>query len=168
MFDISVSIPALVLLAFLVVQRLSELALSRRNTGRLLAKGASEYGAGHYPFMVALHSAWLVTLIWFGIGQSLSLPWLTAFIVLQMLRVWIIYSLGERWTTRIIVLPEPLVTRGPFAWIRHPNYLLVVAEVLVVPMILGLPTVAAVFSALNAAMLVVRIGEEEAALAKYR
>ncbi len=164
----SVSLPALILLIFLVVQRLFELALSRRNTRRLLAKGASEYGAAHYPYMIALHGAWLAALVWFGIGQALSLPWLAVFVVLQALRVWIIVSLGGRWTTRIIVSPEPLVTRGPFARARHPNYLLVIAEILTVPMILGLPTVAAIFSALNAAMLTVRIGAEEEALARWR
>lgn len=164
----TVSVPALILLAFLVAQRLGELALSRRNTARLLAKGATEHGAGHYSYMVGLHGAWLLTLIWFGIGQDLSLPWLAVFVALQLARVWIIWSLGERWTTRIIVLPAPLVTKGPFAWTKHPNYLLVIAEMLTVPMIFGLPVVAAVFSALNAAMLVVRISTEEEALTKWR
>ena len=164
----TVSVPALILLTFLVAQRLGELALSRRNTRRLLSRGATEYGAGHYPYMVGLHGAWLLTLIWFGIGQDLSLPWLAVFVALQLVRVWIIWSLGERWTTRIIVLPEPLITKGPFAWARHPNYLLVIAEILTVPMIFGLPVVAAVFSALNAAMLVVRISTEEEALTKGR
>ncbi len=164
----SVSLPALLLLIFLVVQRLGELILSNRNTRRLLEQGAAEVGAGHYPAMIALHAAWLVALVWFGIGQALSLPWLAVFVILQALRVWIISSLGSRWTTRIIVLPEPVVTRGPYAWTRHPNYLLVIAEIFTVPMIFGLPVVAAVFSALNAAMLVVRISAEEAALARWR
>ncbi len=164
----SVSIPALCLLLFLVVQRLSELVLSKRNTKKLLAKGATEYGAEHYPLMIALHASWLVALVWFGIDQSLSMPWLALFVVLQAARVWILFSLGGRWTTRIIVLREPLVTRGPFAWLKHPNYLLVIAEVLTVPMIFGLPLVAAVFSALNAAMLTIRISAEEAALSELR
>lgn len=164
----SVSVPALCLLLFLVVQRLSELVLSKRNTKKLLAKGATEYGAEHYPLMIALHASWLVALVWFGIDQSLSMPWLALFVVLQVARVWILFSLGSRWTTRIIVLREPLVTRGPFAWLKHPNYLLVIAEVLTVPMIFGLPLVAAVFSALNAAMLTLRISAEEAALSELR
>ena len=130
--------------------------------------GAIEHGASHYPYMVGLHGAWLLTLIWFGTGQALSLPWLAVFVVLQVMRVWVIWSLGERWTTRIIVLPAPLVKRGPYAWTRHPNYLLVIAEIVTVPMIFGLPIAAAVFSALNAAMLVVRISAEEEALAKLR
>lgn len=164
----TVSLPALLLLIFLVVQRLGELVLSNRNTRRLLEQGATEVGAGHYPFMIVLHGTWLVALVWFGIGQTLSLGWLAVFAVLQVLRVWILWSLGSRWTTRVIVLPEPVVTKGPYAWTRHPNYLLVIAEIFTVPMIFGLPMVAAVFSALNAAMLVVRISEEEAALAQWR
>lgn len=164
----SVTTPALILLIFLVIQRLCELVLSSRNTKRLLARGATEYGAGHYPYMIGLHGAWLIALVWFGLGQSLSLSWLAIFVALQVVRVWIIYSLGDRWTTRIIVLSEPLVTKGPFAWTRHPNYLLVIAEIFTVPMIFGLPDVAAMFSALNAAMLTVRISAEDAALAKWR
>ena len=88
--------------------------------------------------------------------------------MLQLLRAWIIVSLGGRWTTRIIVVSDPLVTKGPFAWLKHPNYLVVIAEILTVPMILGLPVVAAVFSALNAAMLTIRISAEEAAIRRYR
>ena len=111
--EMSVSLPALLLLIFLVVQRLGELILSNRNTRKLLEQGATEVGAEHYPAMIALHAAWLIAFVWFGIGQALSLPWLTVFAVLQVLRIWIISSLGNRWTTRIIVLPEPVVTRGP-------------------------------------------------------
>ncbi len=164
----TISAPAVVLLCFLVAQRLCELALSNRNTKKLIARGAQEFGAEHYPYMVCLHGSWLIVLVIFGIGQSLSIWWLTLFVFLQFLRVWIVYSLGERWTTRIIVLREPLVTKGPFGWLRHPNYLLVIAEMLTVPMIFDLPYVAAIFSALNAAMLTIRIGEEEAALAELR
>lgn len=164
----SISIPALCLLVFLVAQRLGELVLARRNTRRLLAKGAYEVGAEHYPVMIALHVSWLAALVYYGIDQPVSIGWLAVFAVLQLLRAWIIFSLGGRWTTRIIVLSDPLVTKGPFAWIKHPNYLVVIAEVLTVPMILGLPVVAAVFSALNAAMLTIRISAEEAAIRRYR
>jgi methyltransferase len=164
----SVSIAALLLLIFLVVQRLGELILSSRNTKRLLARGAYEAGAEHYPMMICLHASWLCALIYFGHNQPVSIAWLAVFAVLQVLRAWIIYSLGGRWTTRIIVMGGPLVTKGPFAWFKHPNYLIVIAEILVVPMIFGLPVVAAVFSALNAAMLIVRISAEEVALQRYR
>lgn len=164
----SISIPALLLLIFLVIQRLGELILSSRNTRRLLARGAYEAGAEHYPVMICLHASWLCALIYFGIDQPVSISWLAVFAVLQVLRAWIIYSLGGRWTTRIIVMGGPLVTKGPFAWFKHPNYLVVIAEMLVLPMIFGLPIVAAVFSALNAAMLTVRISAEEVALQRYR
>ncbi len=164
----SISIPALLLLIFLVVQRLGELVLSSRNTRRLLERGGYEAGAEHYPVMVGLHASWLIALIYFGIDQPVSISWLAVFAVLQVLRAWIIHSLGGRWTTRIIVIGGPLVSKGPFAWFKHPNYLVVIAEILVVPMIFGLPVVAAVFSALNAAMLTVRISAEEVALQRYR
>ena len=159
---------ATLFLAFIVLQRLSELVIARRNTARLLARGAREVGAGHYPVMVALHTAWVLALLWFGRGQPVSLPWLALFVALQGLRLWILGTLGGRWTTRIIVLPEPLVARGPFRVLRHPNYTLVVAEIFVAPMVLGLIWVAVAFSILNAAMLAWRIRVENAALAPLR
>jgi len=155
-------------LGFIVVQRLSELIIARRNTARLLAEGAYEVGAGHYPVMVAMHSAWIASLVVFGHDQTVALGWLAGFAVLQGLRVWILTSLGGRWTTRIIVLEEPLILRGPFRYVAHPNYMLVVAEIIVAPMVLGLIWVAVVFTFLNAAMLWVRIGVEHKALAHLR
>ncbi|MCF7697917.1 isoprenylcysteine carboxyl methyltransferase family protein [Loktanella sp. M215] len=151
-------------LAFLVVQRLSELLIARRNTARLLARGAREVGAGHYPVMVALHTAWVLALILFGWSQPLHMGWLAVYAVLQVFRVWILGTLGSRWTTRIIVIDEPLVARGPFRFIPHPNYTLVVAEIIVAPLVLGLTWVAVVFTLLNAAMLYHRIGVEDGAL----
>ena len=160
---------AIAFLAFLIVQRLGELAIARRNTARLMARGAVEHGAAHYPAIVALHTAWIGALAWWGWDQPLHLGWLAAFVVLQVLRVWVLATLGERWTTRIVVLPEPLVGRGPFRVIPHPNYAVVMAEIAVAPMVLGLPWVAAVFFVLNAALLLlVRIPAEERALASVR
>ncbi|HEY9038672.1 MAG TPA: isoprenylcysteine carboxylmethyltransferase family protein [Roseovarius sp.] len=155
-------------LAFVVLQRLGELVIARINTARLLARGAHEVGAGHYPVMVAMHSLWIGCLLVFGYDQPVSWVWLAVFAVLQALRVWILGTLGRRWTTRIIILPEPLVTRGPFRYLRHPNYTLVVAEIIAAPMVLGLVWVAVVFTVLNAAMLWVRIGVEGRALASLR
>jgi methyltransferase len=155
-------------LGFIIVQRLSELVIAKRNTARLLAKGAYEVGAAHYPVMVAMHSAWIACLLIFGYDETVALGWLAVFTVLQILRVWILGSLGGRWTTRIIVLEEPLVVRGPFKYFSHPNYMLVVAEIIVAPMVLGLVWVAVVFTVLNAAMLWVRIGVEHKALAPLR
>lgn len=157
-----------VFLAFIVVQRLSELALARRNTRALLAQGAREVGAGHYPLIVALHSAWIAALVIFGWQASVHPWWLALFVVLQLFRVWILASLGPRWTTRIIILDAPLVARGPYRWLRHPNYVLVVAEIAVTPLVLGLWPVALVFSILNALMLRHRIRAEEAALRPLR
>ena len=162
------SVVTALFLAFIVVQRLAELALANRNTTRLLARGAREAGASHYPLIVALHAGWLTCLVIYGWNEPAHLGWLAVFAVLQVLRVWILLSLGPRWTTRIIILDEPLVARGPFRWIRHPNYALVVAEIAVAPMVLGLPSVALVFSILNAIVLTVRIRTEDAALAALR
>lgn len=159
---------ALLFLGFIVVQRLSELVIAKRNTAKLLAKGAYEVGASHYPVMVAMHSAWIACLVVFGYDKTVMFGWLAVFAVLQVLRVWILGSLGSRWTTRIIILEEPLVVRGPFKYFSHPNYMLVVAEIIVAPMVLGLVWVAVVFTVLNAAMLWVRIGVEHKALAPLR
>ena len=155
----------LLFLGIIIVQRLSELVIAKRNTARLLAKGAYEVGAAHYPVMVAMHSAWIACLLIFGYDETVALGWLAVFTVLQIFRVWILGSLGGRWTTRIIVLEEPLVVRGPFKYFSHPNYMLVVAEIIVAPMVLGLIWVAVVFTVLNAGMLWVRIGVESKALA---
>ena len=155
-------------LAFVTLQRVCELVLARRNTARLLAQGAVEAGASHYPLIVALHAAWLAGLWLLAWDAPPSLPWIAAFAVLQVLRIWIIASLGPRWTTRILVLPgAPLVTRGPYRLLRHPNYVVVVAEIAVLPLAFGLVWYALVFSVLNAAVLAVRIKAENEALARY-
>ena len=158
----------LLFLSFIIIQRLSELVVAKRNTARLLAKGAYEVGANHYPVMVAMHSAWIMCLLVFGYDETVAFGWLAVFAVLQVFRVWILGTLGSRWTTRIIILEEPLVVRGPFKYFSHPNYMLVVAEIIVAPMVLGLGWVAVIFTVLNAAMLWVRIGVEHKALAPFR
>ena len=150
-----------VIMALVTLQRLGELAIARRHGKALLARGAFEIGRRHYPVMVTLHAAWLAVL-WLTVGgRAVNLALLALFIALQMLRVWVLATLGERWTTRIIVLPgAPLVTGGPFRLLRHPNYLVVVGEIAVLPLVFGLAWVAIGFSLLNAAMLWVRIGVE--------
>lgn len=158
----------IIFLWFIIVQRLSELMIARRNTTRLLERGAYEVGAAHYPVMVGMHSAWIACLVFFGYDETVSFGWLCVFAALQVLRVWILASLGSRWTTRIIILEEPLVVRGPFKYVSHPNYMLVIAEIIVAPMVLGLVWVALVFTLLNTAMLWVRIGVEHKALAPFR
>lgn len=153
------------IMAFVTLQRLSELVIARRNTARLMAAGAREYGASHYPVMVAMHTAWLIAL-WFSVGdRTVSWPLLLIFAVLQGMRIWVLATLGPRWTTRIIVLPgASLVARGPFRFLRHPNYAVVTAEIAVLPLTFGLVGIAALFTVLNAAMLYVRIGAENRAL----
>ena len=151
-------------LLLVVAQRLAELVLARRNTGRLLARGGREVAAGHYPLFVVLHGSWLAMLFMAAKDASLSLHWVAVYVLLQGLRIWTLTALGERWTTRIIVVDEPLVRRGPYRFVDHPNYLIVVAEFIVVPMAVGEYLIALIFSGLNAALLWVRIRAEAAAL----
>lgn len=159
------SLPALALIGFVVLQRLGELVLARANTAKLVARGGKEVGARHYPLIVAVHLAWILALVGFGWQAPIVLAWLAAYIVLQVVRIWILASLGRRWTTRIIVLDEPPVRRGPYKFLPHPNYLLVAAELAVVPLALGLPLVALAFTLLNGAVMAIRIPAESRALA---
>jgi methyltransferase len=157
------------LIAFLVVQRLAELGYAQWNTSRLRERGGVEFGARHYPLMVALHALWLLGLWLFGHGRGVDPLWLTLFIALQAGRVWVIASLGRRWTTRVIVLPGAApVARGPYRWLAHPNYLIVILEIAVVPLALGLPLFALIFSLANAALVTYRIRIENQALAWAR
>lgn len=147
--------------------RLVELAWARRNTARLLAEGAVEYGARQYPFFVALHASWLASLLVFVPGDvAPDWPLLGVFGLLQVGRLWVILSLGRFWTTRVITLPgAALVARGPYRWLRHPNYVVVVAELAVLPLAFGAWQLALIFTLLNAFLLAWRIRVEEAALA---
>lgn len=159
--------PAVLGAALVGLQRLLELALSRRNEKRLRARGAVERGREHYPFIVALHALWLLSTAVEGSrkGDGLGRAALAAFLLVQPLRYWAILSLGEHWNTRILVVPgEKLVRRGPYRYFSHPNYLAVATEVLALPLVFRARTTALVFSALNAALLAVRIREEERAL----
>ena len=139
--------------------------LARSNTRRLLARGAVESGAEHYRFIVALHAAWLIGLWLLAWDRPVNLPLLLLFVLLQAGRVWVIATLGRRWTTRILTLPgEPLVRKGPFRFVSHPNYIVVAGELAVLPLVFGLPLYALVFTALNAVMMWVRIRCEQRAL----
>jgi methyltransferase len=161
---------AYLILALVAVQRLAEVAYAEKNTRALLVRGAVEVGRAHYPFIVLLHAAWLVAIFGF-LPQPTPIHWiaLAVFIVLQGLRVWVLATLGPYWTTRIITLPgAPLVKTGPFRLIRHPNYTVVVGEILMLPLVFGEITVAIVFSVLNAIILFWRIRQEDAALAARR
>jgi methyltransferase len=158
---------AVALLAFLTVQRGVELAIATRHTRALLARGAYEVGRDHYPVMVALHATWLTTLWIFGWDRAVSLGFVIVFAVLQAGRVWVLGTLGERWTTRIVMLPGAApITRGPFRFVRHPNYLVVACEIPCVPLALGLVWHAVVFGVANLAMLWWRIRCEDRAYAR--
>jgi methyltransferase len=152
------------------LQRLLELRYSRRNERRLRMKGAIERGAGHYPVMVGIHALWLVSTLVEGLLRGPGTPWwwpvpLAAFLLVQPLRYWAILSLGEGWNVRVLVVPGGrLVRSGPYRYFTHPNYVVVIAEVLALPLIFGAWVTALVFSVLNAAFLFVRIREEERAL----
>ena len=157
----------IVILALVTLQRLFELWLSNRNTRRLLAEGGHEYGASHYPLIVAVHAAWLAILWWLAPGRPVDGFWLGMYVLLEIARIWVLATLGRRWTTRIIVLPEaPLVARGPYRFINHPNYVVVVGEIAVLPLVFGLWQITLVFSLLNAAVLAIRIREENRALGR--
>jgi methyltransferase len=160
---------AAIILALVTLQRLGELALAEANTTRLKARGAAEVAAGHYPLLVATHAAWLIALWLWGRGQAVDPFALVVFIVLQGLRVWVIATLGRRWTTRIIVVPnQPLIASGPYRYLSHPNYAIVAGEIAVLPLALHLPLIALIFTLLNAAVLWIRIRAEANALAALR
>jgi methyltransferase len=157
--------PAIAILAFVTLQRLSELAMARRNTERLLALGAREHAPGHYPLIVTVHAAWLAALWWLAPGQPIHWPLIALFGLLQVGRIWVLRTLAERWTTRIIILPgAPLVSSGPFRFVSHPNYLVVIGEIAVLPLAFGLWQLAILFTLLNAVVLTIRIRAENRAL----
>lgn len=157
-------------IALVAAQRLAELWLSARNTRQLKNAGAVEHGRGHYPLFVTLHGGWLIAIA-AGIGPStlIGWGWLAAFALLQGVRVWVIRSLGRFWTTRIFSLDHAaLVRRGPYRWLRHPNYLVVALELAILPLAFGLPWVALVASLANLPLTAWRIRCEDSALASRR
>ena len=157
------------ILALVTLQRAGELVISRTNTRQLLARGAVEVAPGHYPAGVAVHAAWLLSLWVFGHDQPVNPVALAVYLALQGFRIWVLRTLGSRWTTRIIILPEqPLVSGGPYRFLSHPNYAVVTGEIAVLPLVFDLPLLAALFTILNAAVLAIRIRAENRALAASR
>jgi methyltransferase len=143
------------------------LPIAGANTRRLCAAGGYEAAPGHYPLIVALHAAWLATLWWLAPARAISLPLLALFGLVELGRLWVLLTLGKRWTTRIIIVPgETLVRRGPYRFLNHPNYAVVVAEIALLPLVFGLWRMALAFTLLNAAALTVRIREENRALGR--
>jgi len=159
--------------ALVAAQRLFELVLARRNERRARARDAVERGQRHYLLIVVLHTLWLVSTLVEGLLRGPDIPafWpvpLALFLLVQPLRYWAIFSLGERWNTKILVLPgEKPVRRGPYRYIDHPNYVVVVVEILTFPLIFGAWITALVFTVLNAVILSVRIREENRALSEF-
>ncbi|MDQ3126029.1 MAG: hypothetical protein M3Q74_10570 [Pseudomonadota bacterium] len=153
-------------LAAVATQRLGELWLANRNTRRLLAEGAVEVGARHYPLFVLLHASWLAAIVVVTPAATVPNAWLlAAYAVLQLGRLWVIATLGRFWTTRIITLPAaPLVRRGPYRFVRHPNYLVASLEIAVLPLAFGQVWIALVWSLANALLVGWRIRVEDQAL----
>jgi methyltransferase len=157
------------ILALVTLQRAGELVRARRNTQRLLARGAIELAPAHYPLIVAVHAGWLISLWLFGSHQPVNAIALAAYLILQIFRFWVFQTLGARWTTRIIVVPgEALVSAGPYRFLSHPNYAVVAGEIAVLPLALSLPWIAAIFSVLNGFVLAIRVRAENRALAASR
>ena len=164
------SAPLVLAVGLVALQRLLELALSRRNERLLRARGAVERGKRHYPLIVAMHSLWLLSTFVEGTLRGPGFPFywpipLALFLLVQPLRYWAILSLGESWNTRILVVPgAESVRRGPYRYLNHPNYVVVVAEILTFPLIFGAWITALIFSILNTILLSARIREENRAL----
>jgi methyltransferase len=158
---------SILVLAAVTLERSVELVIAQRNTRRLKDAGAYEVGAGHYPLIVGLHAAWLLALWVLAWDRPIQPVLLGLFLLLQAARVWVLATLGGRWTTRIIVTPgAPLVRRGPYRFVDHPNYLVVVGEIAILPLAFGLVEVAVIFSVLNGLILALRIRAEDAALGR--
>ncbi len=158
--------PLAVILALVVAQRLIELAVARRNTVRLLARGGREIGAAHYPLFIALHASWLIAIAVTTPLYRAPNWWLVGlFVLLQAARVWVVTTLGPYWTTRVITVDDaPIIRDGPFRFVRHPNYWVVCGEIAVLPLAFGNWPVALIWSALNGLLLMHRIRVEMAAL----
>jgi methyltransferase len=159
-----------IVLGLVALQRLAELLYSARNTRRLLARGGVEAGAVQYPLIVVLHAAWLASMALL-IPPATPPNWalLALYLLIQPLRIWTIATLGDYWTTRIITVPgAPLVRGGPYRFFRHPNYIVVCAEIAILPLAFGATEIAIIFSILNASLLSWRIRVEERTLSVRR
>lgn len=165
----SLGIPQFVVL-LVALQRVAEVAYAKRNTRCLIAEGGREHGARHYPVILALHAAWLGALFVAVPGDSPVLwPLLGLYLLLQVARVWTIASLGRFWTTRVITLPDtPLVRRGPYRVLRHPNYAIVALEIPALPLAFGAWELALGFGAANLLVLAYRVRVEDAVLSARR
>ncbi|WP_342505773.1 isoprenylcysteine carboxylmethyltransferase family protein [Sporosarcina sp. FSL K6-2383] len=158
------------IISIVILQRLIELLIARRNEKWMLAQGAFEVGTAHYPMMVTMHIAFFVSfllevMIFERVLSPIWIVLLGIFLLAQTARIWCLLSLGKFWNTKIIVLPgADVVRRGPYRWVRHPNYMIVTIELLILPLLFGAYFTAVLFTLLNVWMLSVRIPAEEKAL----
>ncbi len=160
-----------VLILFIVLQRMMELMIAKRNRKYIQAIGGFEVGNRHYPAIVLLHVLFFISLLIEGNQTSMPTWWPIPFIVFvfaQLVRIWVISTLGRFWNTRIFIVPDskPIKT-GPYRYLRHPNYLTVIIELLSIPLIFGAYYTAILFSVMNALILLIRISIEEQALVRY-
>lgn len=156
------------LLIFVTLQRWGEFHWDRDNTRRLVAQGAVEVARSHYPLLIIVHAGWLAGVWLVGYDRPIEVPFLIAFLIVEVGRAWVLWSLGRRWTTRIIILPgAPLVAAGPYRLTKHPNYVIVAAEMVLVPLALGQPVYALAAGVIYIALItLVRIPAENTALAQ--
>jgi methyltransferase len=155
-------------ISFIILLRIGELLLAKRNEKWLLQNGAVEYGKKHYPFIVALHVSFLISLIieyYLKQPATYNLFLLIFYFILLAFKAWVILSLGKFWNTKIYHISNyPLMKKGPYKFLKHPNYLVVILEIAIIPLIFQLYFTAVIFTLLNAIMLSVRIKEENKAL----
>lgn len=158
------------IIAIVILQRLIEVIIAKRNEQILIRLGAYEVGASHYPYMIALHVSFFISIIaefvFFNKSISPLFPYLFAcFLLVQVLRFWCLRSLGIFWNTKIIVLPgSQVVKKGPYHYFRHPNYLVVCCEIFLLPVMFRAYVTAIIFTILNTIILSIRIPLEEKAL----
>lgn len=160
---------ALLLFVYVVISRLVELYISRRNTRKLVEAGGKEYSSEHYPYMMTMHVAWLVLiagLFWYQYATvEISAFFFAVYLVFQVLRVWVLATLGRYFTTKIVSVDNlPLINHGPYRFVRHPNYAVVIGEIFCLPMVFGFWHIALIFSVLNLVVLFVRISRENQVL----
>lgn len=158
------------IIAVVAALRIAEATYANRNAAMLLCRGGIEYGRGHYPLFILLYAGWFAAL-WLLVPADAAIDraWFTLFVLLQLGRYWVLLALGPRWTIRVVVMPDmPLVRRGPYRWMRHPNYAIVGAEIVILPLVFGAWEISLVFGALIIGLLTWRIRVEDRALQPQR
>lgn len=159
-----------VFIILIMIQRLAELIIAKRNENWMKSQGALEFGQSHYVFIVTVHSLFFISYIAevYFFQRELSSAWpvlLLLFCITQAGRIWALTSLGRYWNTKIIVLPKAnVIKKGPYRYIKHPNYLIVAAEFIIIPLLFQAYLTAAIFTVLNFIILAIRIPAEERAL----